>query len=337
MQDFLMGTQPNTPSYIEAFLFSSWKGRAVLAVGAGLLSCLLSLSLLLHPLLGLIFSSMALLPIFLSGFTLGVGGVMISAVTICFIDGLRGNIFIPLITMGFIVAAVRQSLLVRKVKGTVFFYPEGRFVVFLLIMGLVFLGGLVMGIKIFFLKSLSVSHHVDFMSFEELIFFYVQEFLKNASLQSQLSKEGISFIVNYGLSFLLISWILTLFINAMIALSLLKRTNFGLRPPFLMRNMSLPVWYPFLLVGSVAMIFMGGDISYLGKNASLLVIMGFVFQGCSLVHLVIQKWLKQQVVHQRMAFGFFYGSMIVMLPWFLGVAGLGILDHFMNLKERVLT
>ncbi|MBS0185132.1 MAG: hypothetical protein JSS34_02075 [Proteobacteria bacterium] len=330
-----MGTQPNSSSDVRAFLFSSWKGRMGLAIGAGLLSCLLSLSFIVNPFLGLIFSTCALLPIFLSGFTLGVEGAVISAITLCIIEGLRGNIVMPLMSMTFIVLAIRQSLLVRRSNGKLFFYPIGRFVTFLLMLTLLFLIGIVVGTKTFFLKSLSLSYHVNFTSFEDLISFYVQEFIKNAGLQAQWGKEGVSLIVNYGLSFLLISWVLHLFVNVMISLSLLKDRSCALRPPFLMQNITLPVWYPCLLVISVGLIFMGEDLSYLGKNASLLVIMGFVFQGCSLVHLQVQKWFKNQVVFQRITLGFFYGSMIIMLPWFLGVAALGILDHFMNLKARL--
>lgn len=331
-----MGRQPYPLSSVEDFLFSSWKGRLLLAVGGGFLSSFLSFSFLFFPGIGLILSNFCLLPIFLSGFTLGVWGALISSITLCLISSIFGNPIVTLITMSVVIVVIRQSLLVRELKGKFFFYPGDRLIVFLLMMGLLFMVVLVMSVKIFFLKNLSILAHVNLMSFEDALSFYIQEGIKSFYLPEQIKPKIILFLVNYGVVFILISWILTLFINAMIALRLLKNTRYGLRPPFTIQNMSLPLWYPFLFGGFVVLIFMGGDFSYLGKNGSLLVIMGFVFQGCSLIHVVLSKWFEKQVMLQRVIFCIFYGSMIVVLPWFLGIAGLGILDHFMNLKERVL-
>lgn len=322
-------------SFFGSFLFSSLKGKILFALSAGIVSCLLSLSIFFVPGLGLALSNFSLLPIFLSGFALGTWGAGLSSFVVCLVGGLGGNFFISLLTFSFVVFLVHQSLQVREVKGVRFFYPEGRFLVFLLLVAILFLGVLVFSIKVFLLESLSAMWHENFVSFESVMLFYVHQLTKGIALETPLNPEIFSFVAHYGIAFFLCSWIVSLFINAEIALIILKESSHGLRPPFKMRDIVLPPWYPLLLLGSVALILMPGDFSYLGKNAAIVIILGFIFQGCSLVHAFLQKRFEKENNLRKLMFVFFYGSMVV-LPWFLGVAGLGILDHFMHLKKRVL-
>ena len=63
---------------------------------------------------------------------------------------------------------------------------------------------------------------------------------------------------------------------------------------------------------------------------------GFIFQGCSVVHGIIEKRFPDKTILQRLCYGAFYGS-IILWPWFFVVGGVGVLDQFIHLKKRFLS
>ena len=318
---------------------SSFQSKLLMAALLGMGSFIVSWSPVIFPKIGFVLANFSFLPIFLSGFALGIVGGTLSAGIFVVISGLMGGISVcvwSVFSMFLVLWMIKKSLLFREEKSSRFFYPEGRLLVSLIILFLIVLGAAVLLLKPLLLMHMPIFQGLTSPSTQEMILMSLKEYVKLDSLEEGILFQVFSLLSNYGPALLLSSWILTLFVNAIGALLILKKWGNSLRPPFYIQDIALPAWYPWLLIASALLIFIGGEVGFIGKNASALVMLGFIFQGISVFHVLMANIFEKDSSMPKIMLGFFY-SLVILFPWILGIlAGLGILEQFMHLRNRII-
>ena len=127
------------------------------------------------------------------------------------------------------------------------------------------------------------------------------------------------------------SWMLMTVINGAIAQGLLIRTARNIRPKGYFGVSSIPLWMSWLLVISAAIALLGpGELGYMGRNLVMVAAVPFFFVGLSLVHLVVRR-----TVAPGMLLAVFYVMVIVSAWLAMVVAGLGIVDQWIGLRDRI--
>ena len=126
-------------------------------------------------------------------------------------------------------------------------------------------------------------------------------------------------------------WVLSLLVNAIIAQGLLAKGGRNLRPTPRLRELTLPDWLSWALVlAALIALIAPGEMEYIGRNLALTLAVPFVFLGLA-------------VVHKLAAFTPLPGALLALIymvmifsGWFaLVIAGLGVLEQWVGLKDRM--
>jgi len=126
-------------------------------------------------------------------------------------------------------------------------------------------------------------------------------------------------------------WSLGLVLNMVIAQGLLAKAGRNIRPSPRLRELTLPNWLSWALVGSALLALIGsGEIGYIGHNAVLVLAVPFFFLGLAVVH----KLAGMTPLPGAMLAMIYL--VIVFSGWFvLVIAGIGILEQWVGLKSRM--
>ena len=126
-------------------------------------------------------------------------------------------------------------------------------------------------------------------------------------------------------------WALGLVVNMVIAQGLLAKGGRNIRPTPRLRELTLPDWLSWALVGSALLALIApGEIEYLGRNIAIVLAMPFFFLGLAVVHK-----LATLTPFPGVMLGLVY-LVIVFSGWFvLVIAGIGILEQWVGLKSRM--
>ena len=128
------------------------------------------------------------------------------------------------------------------------------------------------------------------------------------------------------------SWMLMTVINVSVAQGLLVRAGRNVRPKGSFGVASLPLWMSWLLVVAAAIALLGpGEMGYMGRNLAMVAAVPFFFVGLNMVHL-----LARRTTTPGLLLGVFYVMVIVSAWLAMVIAGLGIVDQWIGLRDRII-
>ncbi|MEE8394308.1 MAG: DUF2232 domain-containing protein [Rhodospirillales bacterium] len=127
-----------------------------------------------------------------------------------------------------------------------------------------------------------------------------------------------------------ISWVLMTVLNAVFAQSILVKGGRNLRPTPSFKDLDMPDWISWLLVGSaLAALLGGGEIEYIARNLAMIMATPFFFLGLAVVH-----GLAGLVTFPGVLLSAFYLVLFFSSWALLAVAGLGVVEQWIGLRRR---
>ncbi|MBL4615327.1 MAG: DUF2232 domain-containing protein [Magnetovibrio sp.] len=126
-------------------------------------------------------------------------------------------------------------------------------------------------------------------------------------------------------------WAFGVLVNMVIAQSLVAKGGRNLRPSPRLRELVLPDWLSWALVGSALLaLITSGELEYIGQNTVIVLAVPFFLLGLAVVHK-----LASLTPFRGAMLGMIY-LVILFSGWFvLVIAGLGILEQWVGLKSRM--
>lgn len=302
-----------------------------ISIGAGLISAVFTLSVLMGSLGAMILAYLAPLPIFAVGLSLGMPASLIATGTGALAVALAASIMPALafvVTTGLPCSIlVRQALLSRSAAdGSLEWYPPGHLLLWLAGYALVMMigFGLVAGAFVgdvfqdmtAFLDELAEAERGTAMGpyFEMLASPPVRDtFLK--LLPGAMA----------------VSWILLMVVNAALAQGAVSAIGKAQRPNPRMADIELPVWASLGLIGSLAIASVfGGVIGLVATTVTLIGLILFTFFGMGIIHAI----LLERAARIPVLVGVYILLTILFWPVFF-IAGLAVLEPWMGLKRRL--
>ena len=126
-------------------------------------------------------------------------------------------------------------------------------------------------------------------------------------------------------------WALSILCNSIMAQALLAKGGRNIRPSPRLRELTLPDWLSWALVGSALMALLAtGEMEYIGRNLTLVLAVPFFFLGLAVVHK-----LAGMTPFPSALLSLMYVVMIFSGWFILVIAGLGILDQWIGLQSRM--
>ncbi|MCW9045819.1 MAG: YybS family protein [Alphaproteobacteria bacterium] len=304
--------------------------ETLIAIAAGGISALLTLSVATGSVASVFFVYLAPLPLMIVG--LGFGSKMVvfaaasGAVAAFATSGLLAAVFYTLINGLPAVLVARQALLSRVYEDEngetiTNWYPPGPILAMLAAMGATLL------LLATFLTSGSEG------GIEGVIGATLSEGF--AAMAPQLSEEErgniIKLLVPGFPAAVAVSWLVMTVINGVLAQWVLARSEKALRPSPKMADFDLPGWASWALVGAGVLALIGeGQIEYLGENLTVILAVPFFFLGLGVFHA-----LARNAPSPGMLLAAFYMLLFVVSAWAaLVVAGLGFIEQWARLRQR---
>lgn len=301
-------------------------GRSIaISITAGAAAALLTLSALSFSFGGILLSSLAQLPLFLVGFSIGVHAAAIATACSVAIASIlirfEFGVFFGLIVAIPAIILVRQALLTRPDNaGKLVWYPPAGLLLVCL--------GLSVAVAMTALPTAIWPEADQVTRARNVLANLPSEFLP-----ADMTPEAIDRMVRLSLSFLPgflgIGFFVLLIVNAALAQFVLVRTSHNLRPTPQLQDLALPGWFATgAAVAGVGALF-PGMAGIVGSNLVLICAVGFLFAGLAVVHALVRAW--QARVPALIAV---YGALFLIAPTIIVIAMLGIVEPWAKLRER---
>ena len=303
----------------------------VISVGAGLISALFTLSILLGSMGAMILAYLAPLPIFAVGLMLGAPASLIATGAGAIMVALTAN-WLPALAFVATTGApcwliVRQALLSRQTEdGSTEWYPPGLLLLWLAgyilaLMGIVavlagpFIGGIAGQITAMInelaASDASAQFGVDFTVLA--------------------SPDVLDFFLTVLPGAVGASWLILMVVNASLAQGALSATGRAQRPNPRMADIELPVWASVVLIAALAGgVLFGGFIALVSWTVALTGTAVFMFAGLGLIHAM----MAGRPARLPVLIGLYALIAIVAWPVFF-VAGLAVLEPWTRLRARL--
>jgi len=298
---------------------------AIIALGAGVLSGVASLTFLAGSTGALLFIYLAPLPLMMVGLGLGVrAGGMAAAAGL--ITAAAGGGILAAGLYGVIQAApawlVTRFALVQRTGpgGKAEWFPAGSVLCCLTaLIGAVYLSGIVgifTGEGTLQENVARQLHHVFELMFPTLM---ESDRGKVVSLLAPLFPGAVG-----------TSWVLMITANALIAQSLLARMGRNLRPTPVYRDLQLPEWMSWILVASATLALIGsGDLEYIGRNLTVVMAVPYFFVGLAIIH----SLARHLAFPVAMLAGVYLALFVSGWAAFV-VAGVGVVEQWFGLRRH---
>lgn len=153
-----------------------------------------------------------------------------------------------------------------------------------------------------------------------------------AAAQGQdVLQQAVLALVPYFAGMAAAMWAFGILINMVIAQGLLAKGGRNIRPSPRLRELALPDWLSWALVGAALMaLIASGELEYIGQNIVIVLAVPFFFLGLAVMHK-----LASLTPFPGAMLGLVY-VVILVSGWFvLVIAGLGILEQWVGLKKRM--
>ncbi|WP_158044527.1 DUF2232 domain-containing protein [Skermanella pratensis] len=300
----------------------------LMAIGGGVLSALLYLSVTAGGLGTVILAYLGPLPLLMVGLGLGLRPFVIAVtVAILAVAGFGGPLFGLSygLANGIVVAViVRQALLARAAPdGTLEWYPPGLLLVVLTGLGLV-------GLALAALLTLGDPGGLEGSVRQFLSLAFGDAAAGTAEAEEPLG-DLIDGFAQVFPGMVVVSWLTMAIINAALAQGVLMRFGRNLRPAMRVAEVELPNWTPILLAVAGVLALLGGEgqLGYLGLNAAIVLLVPFFFAGLAVVHAFAGG--RQARTLLLMVFYFF----LLVSGWPIAmVVGLGVIEQWAGLRRR---
>ncbi len=303
---------------------------ALIAIAAGGVSALLTLSVATGSTAAVFFVYLASLPLMIVGLGFGsqmaIIAVASGAVASFATSGWLAALFYTLINGLPAVLVARQALLSRvredeQGNTTTDWYPPGSILAMLAAVG-----------AVLFLSAALLNS-----GSEGGVEGVIEELLSGgfAAMAPQLSEMERADIVKVLVpgfpAAMTISWLVMTVVNGILAQWLLSKSEKALRPSPKMADFNLPSWSSWALVGAGGLALIGeGQIEYIGYNLSVILAVPFFFLGLGVFHALVRK-----APSPGMLLTAFYMLLFVLSAWAaLVVAGLGFIEQWACLRQR---
>ncbi len=299
--------------------------NALIAIGAGAVSALASVTLGSGAFVSVFVAYAAPLPLFLVGLSAGprMAGIAATAgfVVAGLLAGAAGAGIYGLVHALPAWMVVRQSLLwTQGPRGQAIWYPPGAIVSWLTLLG----AALFLGAAFALSGSGGMENEV-------------REFLDQAfrGVAPELTETDRGTILGTIMPFFPAatgsSWVIMIVVNAVLAQAILAKSGRSLRPTPAYVDVRLADWTSWVLVATAALALLGpGDIEYIGRNLTVILAVPFLFLG-----LVVAHALARRMPYGTMMLAAFYLFLLVSGWAMLVVAGVGVVEQWIGLRHRM--
>jgi hypothetical protein len=303
----------------------------LLAFALGGASALAHMAMLLGGAGALIFALLAPLPVFYAGLAMGprsalIAGAVGTAVSLAL--GLWTAFgFLLEVALGPFLLTGRAVLFRAMPDGKTEWYPVGW--LFGWLAGLA--GGALIALHVWFLGSEGGLTG----ALEQTLRAYLEQ-LRDAGVLRELGLQQDTAAVAATMARIMPGaagavWMLVMIANGALAQGLALRFGKAIRPVARLVNMELPIWLLIALPAALVLSFLDGPIGALGASLLPVAMVPVLFQGCAVVHV-----LARRTPLPGFAVGFFYALMLVFGALVLVVILLGLAEHWLKVRRRVL-
>jgi len=265
---------------------------------------------------GLFFALLVPLPLFLVGLSSGAQMAVVSSAVSGLILLATGGVALVIgalvVLFGPVVLLSRQALLSRPgADGAVEWYPAGLLAAWLAAVGIGWLALMVL------LLPDAANGGLE-QQLQVLLLERLQDMIVGLP-DDQLDLLARR-LAAFGLGAGVISWLVLLALNAVLAQGVLARYGWNRRPSPDLAELRLPAWLGWALpIAAAGAILLPGDGGFVLRNLAVVLLLPFFFAGLQARTLVLV--------------GFYV--MLVLLSWpAVLVAGLGLIDHWADLRRR---
>ncbi len=297
----------------------------LIAVGGGLLCALLYLSVVTGSATAILFTYLSQLPLFLVGLSLGLVPAVIACVVAAGIIAVGANfaaagLFTVLSAVPLLIV-VRQGLLSRPDPntGSEEWYPPGMLLGWLTGYGLaIFAVG-----AIFF--SLSQG------GLEGAARAYMEATLGNLSggTADPRFERTIELFVRYFPALAVITWLVMVAINGVLAQTVLTQFKHNRRPSPKYNTLMLPAWITIGLAVAGLVSLVPGQIGLVGQNAAMIMGLPFFFLGLAVIHAISYRFGARSMLLLAVY------VILILFGWpAIVVAGLGLIEQWALLRKR---
>ena len=299
--------------------------QMLIALGGGGTSALVSIAFATGSPGALFFVHLAPLPLFLVGLSNGATAAMVAGVTGLLVTGVVGGVIgAGLYAVIHALPAwlvTHQSLMHRPAPdGTTRWRPAGFAVSWLAALGaFVFLAAAVASAG----EGGGIISTVA--TYLEAVFTVLMPSLPEGS-----RGELVGMLVPVFPGFTGMLWLLVIVANGALAQMVLVRMGKNLRPGPILADLQLPDWLSWALVGSAALVLVGGDeLAFVGRNLAIILAVPFFLLGLAVVH-----WAARRTRAPGLLLMVFYFVLIFSGWASLVVAGIGLIEQWVGLRRR---
>lgn len=126
-------------------------------------------------------------------------------------------------------------------------------------------------------------------------------------------------------------WMLVMIANGALAQGLALRFGKAIRSVASLATMQLPIWILAALPAALALSFLDGPLGAWGASLVPVAMVPVLFQGCAVIHVLARRTPLPGLV-----IGCFYALMLVVSALVLVVILLGLAEHWLKVRRRVL-
>ncbi len=299
----------------------------IIAALAGVVSGVVFVAPMYESVLGMLFINFTHLPLFLAGLGLGTAAVGVAALTGTVVVGVAKGLG-PLLSFLAAIAlptafAVRQALQWRTaLDGSVAWYPPGRLLALLVCYGA----------GAFTLLYMVMGNNGPGMIETMRVMLDHMFTIMAPDMPDDERLMAADLWAPYIPAALVVSWLITLTVNAALAQGLLKRAGRNVRPSLEFSRTELPLAFAFALVASGALWYFSDGVSgFFGQTLTIIIALAYLFVGLTVIHRLSHGWPMRPLV-----LTLFYFLLLFILGWpgLALVAGVGLADQLFGLRLR---
>jgi len=306
----------------------------LLAVGAGLASAILNLSVMSGSPVGLPLAYLAPLPLFLVAFSQGHTSVAIAAVcgsiTMTAVIGpIMGAAFFLTTGLAPMILS-RQALQWREgTDGSQNWYPVGRLLTLLAGLTAIFFlmvlagfsthdGGLPKAVELYMLEA---ANNYDQLAGENQTpaMTTFAEAIRNAAPEASRMLPGM----------VALSWMLSVMLNGVLAQSILTRSERNFRPTPEYAQLELPRALSYGVTATLVLSFFPGIVGFAAGTLAAILIWPYFILGLIVIHVISRRFSARYMLLAAVYL------ILLALAWPAAlVAGIGLMDQWMGLRRQ---
>ena len=301
--------------------------ETIIAIGAGLVSALLSVAATFGSGLGLLLAYFALLPILIIGLSQGHRAAIFATLSGMFSVILLSNIYQGMLYCVSIALPAWLIVLTALAPQTTNNTSSKMVPIGEIIARLVVLGGIFMVISaiIFFGEPGDLPHNIEVL-LNKLIANNRPNL--NITTNHHLVVEG---MVPLFPAIAVSSWLLMSVINTVVAQAILIKADINLIPAFQYSKITAPEWIYWAIVSSGVLVLIGsGTFEYVGRNLTVILLIPFLFTGLGVIHTAARQ-LRSPAIALII---FYFCIPISSWPTFIAVL-LGFFERWTKFRQKL--